>query len=311
MLALANDAGATEGERDTAMRHAQSYLTKHNLEMDDIVEKREVRIDHENGGFATPWACAISMQIAKLYFCSYYRGRKLTSCTSMHHFVGKESNATTAALMASFIVTAIKREASKLYGGDTTPGARAFGKGAAYKIFTRVSEMLATGEVEGLPQSTALRVVSLHKREQEENEAFIKGSGTELRSGRSSGGSVDLAAFAKGESFGGEIGLNTQVEQHTLAMEKSALWAEMKRTKGWVRTTQGMRDEMLCCLPPVVFGRESTGRERSFAVGEPDSTDVGGMFVYACFTSNERGIFAKYMNLYDFREFLSKGEQCD
>jgi hypothetical protein len=134
----------------------------------------------------------------------------------MHHFVGKESNATTAALMASFIVTAIKREASKLYGGDTTPGARAFGKGAAYKIFTRVSEMLATGEVEGLPQSTALRVVGLHKQEQEENEAFIKGSGTELRPGRSGGGSVDLAAFTKGESFGGEIGLNTQVKEQEI-----------------------------------------------------------------------------------------------
>jgi hypothetical protein len=36
LLALANDKGATEGERDNALRMAHGMLAKHNLDMSDL-----------------------------------------------------------------------------------------------------------------------------------------------------------------------------------------------------------------------------------------------------------------------------------
>lgn len=44
LLALAGNAGATEGERDNALRMAHGLLAKHNLDMADLVSKKVVRI---------------------------------------------------------------------------------------------------------------------------------------------------------------------------------------------------------------------------------------------------------------------------
>ena len=44
MLALANDAAATEGERENALRMAHATLAKYNLELAEAVERGDARV---------------------------------------------------------------------------------------------------------------------------------------------------------------------------------------------------------------------------------------------------------------------------
>ena len=63
LIATANDDGASENERETALRMVQGMLVKHNLEMADVFEVKEGREDLENIQFGTPWACSIAHNI--------------------------------------------------------------------------------------------------------------------------------------------------------------------------------------------------------------------------------------------------------
>src|SRR5215472_4319088 len=74
MLALANDAGATEGERDNALRMAHATLAKYNLDLaaaeiaggeDERADSLEPRVEQAGkfGGWA--WAQHIANSIAE------------------------------------------------------------------------------------------------------------------------------------------------------------------------------------------------------------------------------------------------------
>src|SRR5277367_6879077 len=74
MLALAADAGATEGERDSALRMAHATMIKYNL---DAVEMGAAAADDprsENDGtfLGFPWSQRICVSVARLMFCRYY-----------------------------------------------------------------------------------------------------------------------------------------------------------------------------------------------------------------------------------------------
>ena len=79
LLALANDSGASEGERDNALRMAHGLLAKHNLDMLDLTRHMQVegREDYMGAGFSMMWCKYISQSIAKLFFCKYYFGAKI------------------------------------------------------------------------------------------------------------------------------------------------------------------------------------------------------------------------------------------
>ena len=173
----------------------QGMLVKYNLEMADVFEVKSGRMDLESVQFGTPWACSIAHNISKLYMCQYYAGRKVTSCKVAHHFVGLTANTATASIMSEWIINLVKREGAKLYGGDTTAGARAFGVGAASRIRQRVAEMLMPEAMAETSSCTALVVTSLYDKELEANKAFLSTTGITLSSKKVRKTLVDSSAF--------------------------------------------------------------------------------------------------------------------
>lgn len=238
MIKLAQDAGASEGERDNAMRAVHATLAKYNLSMSQVgasdpanEEPREIL---RQAFLGKPWALQISSAIARLYFCSYYYntmpGNVGRAQKALHTFIGRHSNVVTAQEMSRFVVEAVNREAFRYQ--REVKGAyrdyRAFAQGAAMKIRFRVLEIESESKEQGLkattrepaaaaepeqPSSacTALVIVHLYEREEEANKQFMEAQKIELGKGRKSTFVENDAAQAAGRAFGASVSLHPQV----------------------------------------------------------------------------------------------------
>jgi hypothetical protein len=216
MMALANDAGATEGERDNALRAAHATLAKYNLDMAQVEaatgtkeEGREMQADSYLG---RPWARVISLSIAQLYFCHYFSSGK--GRTVKHVFVGRTSNCITAKEMSKFIVEAVYKEASKygrsMFEGGEGASARAFATGAAHRIYDRCEKLRKEAEA---PKATgtALVLANVYQLEAVGNQDFLKAKGVVLIEGKASKRSVRSQGFARGQVYGEGVSLHGQV----------------------------------------------------------------------------------------------------
>lgn len=214
MLALANDAGATEGERDNAMRMAYNLMAKHNLDLADLPPDQvgESREQQTATISADKWARELGGLTAKLFFCKYYFGRTSTSGKDNHVFVGRQSNAVTALHMMEYLLKSIRREASRRYKSPTSPEGRSFCVGAVVTLRQRVRDMIATPPAELASASTALALVNLRKSEEIANLDFLNSLGMSLKefAGRADN-SLRGSAFHDGKEFGKTVSLNTQV----------------------------------------------------------------------------------------------------
>jgi len=191
---------------------AHGFLAKHNLDMSDLQQHLQIedREDYVNETFGMLWCRQVSNSIAKLFFCKYYFGKKVNGTKVQHHFVGKTSNAGTAALMAEYVISSILKECRTHFKHNLAPESRSFARGATDRIRERVSEMIKEAKPEGAT-STSLVVVELYKTEADANAAFIKASGTSLITKKSANTKVDITAYKAGGEYGGKIGLNNQV----------------------------------------------------------------------------------------------------
>lgn len=211
LLALANDNGASEGERDNAMRMAYAFLAKHNLTEDDL-EIKEIRELITMIGFSQPWARSIAMSLAKLCFCNYYivRGTKFK-----HNFVGKASNAVTAQLMTDYVVRSVQREAGKLMraGNFSNTWHGSFCKGAAAEIALKSVAMRKSQEQDNsTAPGTGLVIVALYKSEAEANATFIKEQmGINLTTSKGRSQTYTRDGFNAGAAFGKTVNLSRQV----------------------------------------------------------------------------------------------------
>ena len=175
LLKLAQDAGATDGERENAIRMAHATLAKYNIDMADVdmagsVEKRvEIYFDE----WKQPFAKIICNAIAKLFFCKAY----YISCSTnipdakrkcRYYFVGRESNTLTAMLMSQWVLKSLLSEFRKRKA--TTD----FLNGASHKIASRVNQIIENSATNTeFSSSTALAVVSLYKTEAQANDEFL------------------------------------------------------------------------------------------------------------------------------------------
>ncbi len=216
LLALANDERATEGERDNALRMAHATLAKHQLDMLDVDkhvrDKDDPRGTYLMDGWGIPWCRSIRNTVAKLFNCRYY-SQKINTTKYRHFYVGRESNATTAMMMADWIVLALLREADKRYGHRLTPGGRSFGEGASHKLYKRVEAMLEEKGQEY--QATGYAVALLD--EDALNDALLP---ADLRTGKQRKANYDVSAFYDGHAHADGISLNTQLanKKGTLAV---------------------------------------------------------------------------------------------
>jgi Protein of unknown function (DUF2786) len=221
MLAIANDARANEGERDNALRMAHNLLAKHNLELGDVEararDQQDPRIKNTLDSWSQAWAKSVFQASAKLFFCSYYFGRKINATKCVHNFVGRTSNATTAALMGEYLVTSILRECRRNWVHNLAPESRSFALGAAAAIYRRVEELRKADLPDAAP-GTALVLADIAKVEDDENEAFIRAAGTSLTVKKTRASPVDPEAYAAGVQYGKKVNLSTQVGGTTAAL---------------------------------------------------------------------------------------------
>lgn len=213
MLALANDLAASEGERDNALRMAYNTMAKYNIDMATVEAKgkEEARIDFQNQSFSWTWATHINKIIGDLFFCKCYMSQRVNGTQIIYHFVGKESNAMTAAVMADWIVKSILKEGRKLYGQNTAPGTRQFATGAMHALNRRVKEIIEEAKKanEAATPGTALVLASLYDTEAEKNDLMMPDN---LRSKKSRAAKInDFGAYVAGKQFGNSINLNKQV----------------------------------------------------------------------------------------------------
>ena len=210
LLKLAQDAGATEGERDNALRMAHATLAKYNIDMTDVdmeasVEKRvEIYFDE----LKQPFAKIICNSIAKLFFCKAY----FVSCPMdipragikcRYFFVGLESNTLTAMLMSQWVLKSLLTECRKRKA--TTD----FLNGASHKIAARVRDIIESSATNSeFSTSTALAVVSLYKTEQQANDEFL--SDRTMKEGKFKKTKMDRDQYLAGSAYGDTINLNKQ-----------------------------------------------------------------------------------------------------
>lgn len=212
MLALSNDSGATEAERETALRMAYNTLAKYNLSLSDLPSEdtTEARERQDVVISADRWARSLSMAVAKLFFCKYFYSQTGTSGKDKHCFVGRQSNVITAKYMSEYLIKSIKREASKRYTSPTTPNGRSFCVGTVRSIGGRVEQMLQQ-DTESTP-GNAVALIGVHKREEEANAAWLADEGTSLQTSKGrADNSLRSGAYHSGKEYGKSVSLNQQV----------------------------------------------------------------------------------------------------
>lgn len=216
LLALADNSGATEGERDNALRMAHGLLAKHNLDMAEVIASQqcEGREKHMNETWGMLWCRVLSLHVSKLFFCRYYYGAKVNGTRSQHFFVGKASNVVTAALMADYLIHSILKECRSRGWHNLSPQTRSFATGAARIIGERVTALMQNPE--GEATGTGLMVQSLYKTEAEANAAFLRESGTKLTTKTTRTSGLDNRAYAAGQDYGSSVGLGVQVGNKNL-----------------------------------------------------------------------------------------------
>jgi len=220
MLRLAaEDSGATEGERDNALRAAHATLAKYNLQMSDAAES-SVTDEQRTGDplfsrSTHPWERRVAQSIGKLFFCHYfYILRKGGGCE--HYFVGKGSNVYTAQELYKYVATSINKEAQRkareMTGNSSGTYWRSFCKGAADRIYFRCEDIRKEPQQDVKGTGTSLVLASLYESEREANLKFINDQlGLKLRSGRSREKFGDAHARREGETYGSKVSLNNQI----------------------------------------------------------------------------------------------------
>lgn len=212
MLALSNDSGATEAERETALHMAYNTLAKYNLSLSDLPSEdtTEARERQDVVISADRWARNLSMAVAKLFFCKYFYSQTGTSGKDKHNFVGRQSNVITAKYMSEYLIKSIKREASKRYTSPTTPNGRSFCVGTVRSIGGRVEQMLQQ-DTESTP-GNAVALIGVHKREEEANASWLADEGTSLQTSKGrADNSLRSGAYHSGKEYGKSVSLNQQV----------------------------------------------------------------------------------------------------
>lgn len=221
MLAVANDNGASEGERDNAMRMAHAYLVKHNLDMEQVTSDVEDRVMEEDYlRQANDWSRSCMQSVSSLFFCKFIFWHDKVNQRDKNFFIGKKANAVTAREMSLFVVKSVNREGNRLrkeYNADSK-FSRSFCEGATQRIYERCAEIreaaIKENEETQTSSSNALVLASFYEQEASKNEDFMKNRfGTSLTTNQMRARATDRAGFMMGKQYGDTINLNKQVKE--------------------------------------------------------------------------------------------------
>ena len=224
MMALANDAAATEGERDNALRMAHATLAKYNLSMSEADASGKTPEERRESGVMTirehPWMRTVAQAVANLFFCNFFYVAS-KDYNAKYYFVGKESNVYTAQEMVKYVIKSIDAEARRVAKEETGNASgtywRSFCKGAGTKVWHRCAEIRKAAEAKPATASTgtALVLASVYAAECEANARYIEEQmKLRLRTRATRERSASSDAWHAGQEYGGKIGLNNQIGQN-------------------------------------------------------------------------------------------------
>lgn len=221
MLALGRNAGATEGERDNAMRMAHKLLAAYNLELAEIdadpakKETMEPRAEYRATFYGRPWARNVAHSIARLMACNYLTITATKGKETTHIFLGRHTNAVTAAYLAEYLVNSIDREGHRQtrQGSHDNAWFRAFAWGATVHIRDRVTAMLANkDEQTAMSDSKALVLANFYQKEMSANQEYQNKLYPVTKNTRGGKGISNAEGFARGHEYGGSLSLNQQLK---------------------------------------------------------------------------------------------------
>ena len=227
MLNLAADEGATEGERDNALRMAHATLAKYNLDISqatiDLHGKKgtptEAREKNDEVYLGVMWARQIAFAVGKLFFCHYYYSKvPRNQHKAKHTFIGNHANAVTAQLMAKYLISSVHREAQNFTKERAADYAayRSFATAAMVRIVARceVLRQAAEGSVPKTPgvPGTALVLRDVYQMEQAANKQFLEARGIMLTTKKQAAkGAYNQEAARAGTAYGATVSLNRQL----------------------------------------------------------------------------------------------------
>lgn len=212
MLKLANDAGATEGERENALRMAHATLAKYNLELSEAPEVKDDRGQLIVSFYGRPWARATASAVGRLFFCRYVYIPNGDAKKVKHVFIGRQANAATASEMAAYVVGSINKEARRRQRelSQGNEWYRSFAWGAAQKICERVDELIKSSQNERSP-GKSLVLASVYQTEQVKNDELLSQLHPRLNRGTAGKKTILGAAASQGRQYGETVNLNRQV----------------------------------------------------------------------------------------------------
>ena len=212
LLALADsNKNSHEHERNVAMQAAMDLLAKHNLSMAHI-DKATLDIEPEEATAnfrLEPWIRSVISAACTLYYTSWYM-------RSYRHwdgridrqpvFVGTEENITVTIDMAGWLINSIRLESNRLYKDAFER--RSFRLGAADRVFARALELVRKEEESAVTTPGTSLMVIRNKFEKANDEHMSKKN---LSTFKPRAVYLNLDAFADGESFGNQVGLDRQL----------------------------------------------------------------------------------------------------
>jgi hypothetical protein len=243
MLALAHDSGASEGERDNALRMAHATLAKYNLDLAQVeqakgtkkvVDGQEPRGPIPCTFYGRPWARLICEDVGRMLFCEYLWITATKAKDTRHFFIGRYSNAVTAGILSEFLVNGIMREGKRRARANGAGNAwfRSFALGAAAAIRTRVDALLreattapgspvaappanarsASHAAAGSAPGTTVALASVYATEHAANRAVVEAFAPDRKTRGYTGKTDTLAdAVSAGHDYGRTVSLNRQV----------------------------------------------------------------------------------------------------
>lgn len=232
LLTLANDAGATEGEKNSALEMAQALMLKYNISVD--LDEKDVKI--MAGGvygkqYTFSWHKLVAMSVSEMYTC------KLVTWSKGFQFVGFPENIEACQMTLDFIVEQIDdawkvhlnkaKEIAKREGHEGEVLGKQyrdnFRYGCAAKVWGRIHKMmedLQTNNTKAMETvgCTSLVVVDTIKKQLDDISAFMDAT-MNLRNTRAMQLYKDGKGHGAGCAAGDHIQINRQVVQKRLQIE--------------------------------------------------------------------------------------------
>lgn len=184
ILALSQDAGATDGERAAAIHQLQNMMARHNIDMATVeghdLTKQQVMEGHtmeQHEFYGRPWANTIVHGVSKMLFCTYFVRPSTKKNMSIHCFCGTPENVAAAVMLARFLVEGVlsegTRQARIQAPGHESAWRRSFGTGASSKLYSRCMDEMKKPP-ENMSAGTALVLTSLYQKAQETNTMVLQ-----------------------------------------------------------------------------------------------------------------------------------------